>query len=368
MKKPFKPTLLAGAFAATLALPTLAADLMLPEVESCGLAIQLTLNGLDTNGDAIPDNLQCIKGTVGDGTTMNTSGTYVASYHDQFLSYSIEALEEVQKKSSLLPADVYGDWSKLTAGSGQLDIGVLIKASGQGVLNNPDPFPDAASSNTSAPTYERTWGGNTGTDTNDPGNDPNDPVLTVQEVIDWLNPQPLPVFYFDLADPQNDPVADLFFSGQVYVTTADFARDDSGAITSGSILDVWGFDNIFDGNGVGTYQEDAAVLAPKNVPVYIAGSGCSHATLGTDWCTITNSRGSGKAEFVSYAPDMNLLQYANSGNLFWGNFRISATGAADEEIWLTRRVGVPTIPEPGVLALLGMGLIGFGLARRRRVR
>ena len=369
MKKSFKPTLVAGALAATLALPSLAADLLLPEVESCGLAIQLALNGLDSNGDSIPDNLQCIKGTVGDGTSMNTSGTYVASYHDQFLSYSIEAMEEIQKKSSLMPIDVYGDWSKLTAGSGQLDIGVLIKASGSGVLNNPDPFPDAASSNTSDPIYVRTWGGNTGTDTNDggPGNI-NDPVLTVQEVVDWLKPQAIPVFYFDLADPQNNLVADLFFTGQIYVTTADFARDGDGNIISGSILDVWGFDNIFDGNGVDTYQEGAAVLAPKNVPVYIPGSGCTHAVLGADWCTITNSRGSGKAEFVAYAPDMDLLQYAADDNLFWGNFRISATGAADEEIWLTKRVGVPTIPEPGVLALLGMGLLGFGLARRRSAR
>lgn len=367
MKTPFKLGLLAGALSIIAPLSSGAASLALPGVESCGQFIQTTLGGLDTDGNGSLDNLQCLQGTV-TGDTANTSGTYVASYHDEFLSFSIEALETIQKESNLLPTSIYGDWSKLVAGSGTLDIGVLIKASGQGVLNNPDPFPDAASSNTSDPIYIRTWGGDTGTDTNDPGSDPNDPILTVKEVVDWLAPESIPVFYFDLADPQNQTNANLYFSGQVYVTNA--AGD--------TILDVWAFDNVYNGvydvNSVDpaivTIPPYTApmVLAPKNVPVYIPGSGCNDfiGTLGADWCKITNSRGSGSPEFIAYAPDMDLAQYAMNGNLFWGNFKIAATGAADEEIYLTKRVGVTSIPEPGILGLLGLGLVGLGLARRSK--
>jgi len=354
MKKTnLKIGLLAGVLGAISIAPSTAFALLLPEVEPCGASIQTALSGG-------LNNLQCLKGSV----TSTSPGTYIASYHDEFLSYSIEALETIQKKNeSLLPIATYGDWSKLVSGSGQLDVGVMIKASGSGVLNNADPFPDAASSNTSDPIYVRTWGGNTGTDTNDPGADPNDPILTVAEVVAWLSPEKIPVFYFDLADPQGGGVTDLYFIGQVYVTDA------SGA----NVLDTWAIDNIFNGAYDGTQQtassDPAAVLAPKNVPVYIPGSNCSHPTFGLDWCTITNSRGSGSPEFIAYAPTMDLTPYADAGNLFWGNFKISATGAADEEIYLTRRVSTTTtVPEPGILGLLGLGLFGLALTRRNAVR
>jgi|GEM_PF-2576034 len=355
MKKlSLKASLFTGVLAAFSGAPTTAsAALVLPEVEACGTAIQTALSGG-------LNNLQCLKGTV-TGNTATTSGTYIASYHDEFLSYSIEALETIQKENeSMLLISEYGDWSKLVSGSGQLDIGVLIKASGGGVLNNDDPFPDAQDSNTSDPIYVRTWGGNTGTDTNDPGVDPNDPILTVSEVVAWLNPEKIPVFYFDLADPQSQTNADMFFIGQIYITNADGSQ----------VLDTWAMDNNFNGAYDGTQQtasnDPYAVLAPKNVPVYIPGSGCTTAGWGADWCIITNSRGSGSPEFIAYAPSMDLSPYATNGNLFWGNFKIGATGAADEEIYLTRRVGTTTtVPEPGILALLGLGFMGLGLSRLR---
>jgi hypothetical protein len=47
------------------------------------------------------------------------------------------------------------------------------------------------------------------------------------------------------------------------------------------------------------------------------------------------------------------------------------TGVASLEFFYSDGVGgvgrlVPTVPEPGTLALLGLGLIGAGFARRRK--
>lgn len=344
MKTKFKLNLVAGVLALLASTSSGAVpvnNLVLPGVQTCGTYIQTALSGG-------LNNLQCLQGTV-TGNDATTSGTYIASIHDEFLSFSIEALETIQKKApSLLPTATYGDWSKLVSGSGTLDVGVLIKAAGSGVLNNDPPFPDAESSLSKPTTYEATWGGTGGTDSKDP---PVDLILTVQEVVDWLNPQKIPAFYFDLADPQNDPVANLYFSGRVYVTDA----------AGTGLLDEWAFDNLFNG----AFDIGSMVLAPKNVPVYIPGSGCSSA-YGTDWCMITNSRGSGSPEFIAYAPSMDLGQWANDGNLFWANYKITSAEAADEEIYLTRQVGTTTVPEPGMLALMGLGLLGLVFARRRQ--
>src|SRR5690606_23078769 len=109
-------------------------------------------------------------------------------------------------------------------------------------------------------------------------------------------------------------------------------------------------------------------------------------TTNGDTYTVNHNRGSGRPDFLAYAPTMDLSQFLttdlfvvtmNVGCIAGGpgaidNARLGCNTNGGEEFGLVGAVGrivppPPPLPLPGSLALLGAGLIGAaGLLRRRR--
>ena len=85
---------------------------------------------------------------------------------------------------------------------------------------------------------------------------------------------------------------------------------------------------------------------------------------------VDNNTGSGKPDFFAYAPTFDLTNYDDSDRLYF-TWYMKGTKINGEELSLTNLITPPSnnnVPEPGVLSLLGLGLMGLAYSRRKSTK
>ena len=264
-----------------------------------------------------------------------------AIQYDQFYSYS----------THLLTAWGVPGYD-FSTGTGGLDLVIGTGANGAsnssvglgGAFAFPDPMSTPGGG--SDQTFSGIWGP-TGS---------NAPV-TVDYLLSYLhssfgNDVNVPVFYFDMTEPGNGGKQNLDVVGQVFIK--------NGASTVAS----WAFDNIANGvfddpntNPNAWVNAPGSITAPNPLD-----------PLGPTY-TVPNNLGNGKPDFIVYAPTMDLTAYTGLGYTIEMDFMMRKLDGSFEELFLTGAFqphDAVATPEPGTLALMGIGALGAAFARRRK--
>lgn len=297
-------------------------------------------------------------------------------YHDYYV-YSLDLLDQCAAAGDprCLPSGPY----PVASSPGQIDDQAVVLTGSDGTqMNNiTSPFPTGTAVDNPFLTPSGNQGyafvmselnePGTGGDANATGTFTGDQIGSWEVSIDalstWLNGHDL-VFLFDNNQQGNLQNNQLWLFAQARIIDQDGNTIYCSEVSSAA------------GTGCGTYTE---------IPyVPVVGDFCVDAVSGDSYAPIlqgnklvckndkdyyiTNNLGTNSAEFAAFDPYMNnnLSNWLGKGYFlsiftqYYGNL------AGYEQLWICSECDINKTPEPGTMALAGLGLLGLAGLRRRK--